>query len=177
MGPGADPGRPRTPQTAQTYPWSHFRSQESIAPAPGLFRGPEIVGTGQGGPQEGHDVAMLYNTESLVLESSKVCLLDSDQQRCLLIAVFVCRHSGSRLLIGTTHLESGMCDPVDLRAIQLRFVLSRMDAYHLPCSIVAGDYNLRQWEAERAKVWELKEHLPPTLSMRGLPAPLCPSLI
>ena len=141
------------------------------------FGAPEIGGTGQGGPQEGHDVAMLYNTNTLLLESSKVFLLDSEQQRCLLSAVFVCRHSASRVLIGTTHLESGMCDPLDLRAIQLRLVLSRMDAYHLPCSIVAGDYNLRQWEAERAKVWELKEHLPPTLSMRCLPAPLCPSLI
>ena len=120
---------------------------------------------------------MLYNTKSLVLESSKVCLLDSDQQRCLLIAVFVSHHSGSRLLIGTTHLESGMCDPVDLRVIQLRSVLSRMDAYHLSCSIVAGDYTLRQWVAERAKVWEVKEHLPPTLSTTCLPDPLCPSLI
>ena len=103
---------------------------------------------------------MLYNTKSLVLESSKVCLLDSDQQRCLLIAVFVCRHSGSRLLIGATHLESGVCNPVDLRVIQLRSVLSRMDAYLLSCSIVASDYNLRLWEAERAKVWEVKEHFP-----------------
>ena len=141
------------------------------------FRPLEACGTGQGSPQEGHDVAMLYNTNTVLLESSKVSLLDSEQQRCLLSAVFICRDSGSRLVIGTTHLESGICDPVDLRVIQLRYVLSKMDAYRLPCSIVAGDYNLRHWEAERAKVWELKEHLPPTLSMRCLPAPLCPSLI
>ena len=131
------------------------------------FRAPEVCGTGQGSPQEGHDVAMLYNTNTVLLESSKVSLLDSEQQRCLLSAVFICRDSGSRLVIGTTHLESGICDPVDLRVIQLRYVLSKMDAYHLPCSIVAGDYNLRQWEAERAKVWELKKHLASTLSMHS----------
>ena len=96
---------------------------------------------------------MLYNTNTLLLESSKVSVLYSKQQRCLLSAVFVCRHSASRVLVGTTHLESGMCDPVDRRVTQLRFVLSRMDAYHLPCSIIAGDYNLRSWEAEHAKVW------------------------
>ena len=95
---------------------------------------------------------MLYNTNTVLLESSKVSLLDSEQQRCLLSAVFICRDSGSRLVIGTTHLESGICDPVDLRVIQLRYVLSKMDAYRLPCSIVAGDCNLRQWDAERAKV-------------------------
>ena len=56
------------------------------------FRAPETCGTGQGSPQEGHDVAMLYNTNTLLLESSKVSVLDSEQQRCLLSAVFVCRH-------------------------------------------------------------------------------------
>ena len=131
------------------------------------FRAPEVCGARQGRPQEGHDVAMLYNTNTVLLESSKVSFLDSEQQRCLLSAVFICRDSGSRLVIGTTHLESGICDPADLRVMQLRDVLSRMDAYHLPCSIVAGDYNLRQWEAERAKVWELKKHLPSTLSMHS----------
>ena len=115
----------------------------------------------------GHDVAILYNTTTLLLESSKVCLLDSNQQRCLLSAVLFCRESGSRLVIGTTHLESGICDPANLRVVQLEYVLSRMDAYHLPCTIVAGDYNLRQWEAERAKVWELKKHLASTLSMHS----------
>ena len=85
-----------------------------------------------------------------------MCRLDSNQQRCLLSAVLFCRESGSRLVIGTTHLESGICDPANLRVMQLEYVLSRMDAYHLPCTIVAGDYNLRQWEAGRAKVRELK---------------------
>ena len=122
-------------------------------------------------------MAMVFNTEALVLESSKVRLLDSDQQRCILIAVFVCDRSGSRLVIGTTHLESGVCNPSDLRVFQLRSVLSMVEDYHLSCSIVAGDYNLRVWEAERAKVWEVKEHLPPTLSITCLPDPLCPSLI
>ena len=120
------------------------------------FRPPEICGARQGRPQEGHDVAILYNTTTLLLESSKVCQLDSNQQRCLLSAVLFCRESGSRLVIGTTHLESGICDPANLRIAQLEYVLSRMDAYHLPCTIVAGDYNLRQWEAVRAKVRELK---------------------
>ena len=129
------------------------------------FRAPEVCGTLQGKPQEGHDVAMLYNTNTVLLESSKVSLLDSEQQRCLLSAVFICRDSGSRLIIGATHLESGICNPPGLRVTQLRHVLSRVDAYHLPCSIVAGDYNLRQWEAERAKVWELKRHSSSTLTM------------
>ena len=134
---------------------------------PQVFQAPNICGARQGIPQEGHDVAILYNTTTLLLESSKVRLLDSDQQRCLLSAVLFCRESGSRLVIGTTHLESGICDPANLRVMQLEYVLSRMDAYHLPCTIVAGDYNLRQWEAERAKVWELKKHLPSTLSMHS----------
>ena len=49
MSPGAGPGRPRTPETAQTYPWSHFRSRESIAPAPGLISGHQkLLGPAKG---------------------------------------------------------------------------------------------------------------------------------
>ena len=49
---------------------------------------------------------MLYNTTTLLLESSKVSLLYSEQQRCLLSAVFVCRHSASRVVIGTTEAKA-----------------------------------------------------------------------
>ena len=39
----------RDPETAQTYPWPHFRSWESIAPAPGIISGPQkLMGPAKG---------------------------------------------------------------------------------------------------------------------------------
>ena len=97
-------------------------------------------------------MAMVFNTEALVLQSCKVTLRKSDQQRCILIAVFVRARSGYRLVIGTTRLESGACNPYNLRVSQLQAALSRVDGPNVACSVLAGDLNLRQWEWDSAKV-------------------------
>ena len=49
-----------------------------------------------------------------------------------------------------------------------------MDTYRLPCAIVTGDYNLREWEAERAKVWDSKRR---ALLQSPTPAALYASLV
>ena len=107
---------------------------------------------GRAWPHEGHDVAMVINSLSLRLRRCKVKLLDSEQQRCVLIATLLCLRSGSTLVVGTTHLESGQCDPYNLRVLQLRSALSFVDGPNIGCSVLAGDLNLRDWESQTAKV-------------------------
>ena len=107
---------------------------------------------GRAWPHEGHDVAMVVNSLSLRLRTCKARLLESEQQRCVLIAELQCLRSGSTLLIGTTHLESGTCNPYNLRVSQLQAALSRVDGPNVACSVLAGDLNLRQWEWDSAKV-------------------------
>ena len=94
---------------------------------------------GRAWPHEGHDVAMVVNRRSLRLRSCKVQLLESEQQRCVLIAELLCLRSGSTLLMGTTHLESGTCNPYNLRVSQLQAALSRVDGPNVACSVLAGD--------------------------------------
>ena len=107
---------------------------------------------GRAWPHEGHDVAMVINSLSLRLRSCKVRLLESEQQRCVLIATLLCLRSGSTLVVGTTHLESGDCKPHNLRVLQLRSALSLVDGPYSGCSVLAGDLNLRDWESKVAKV-------------------------
>ena len=107
---------------------------------------------GRAWPHEGHDVAMVINSLSLRLRSCKVRLLESEQQRCVLIATLQCLRSGTTLVVGTTHLESGKCNPYNLRVLQLRSALSLVDGPYSGCSVLAGDLNLRDWESNVAKV-------------------------
>ena len=55
-------------------------------------------------------------------------------------------------MVGTTHLESGKCDPYNLRVLQLHSALSFVDGPNSGCSVLAGDLNLREWESNVAKV-------------------------
>ena len=69
---------------------------------------------GRAWPHEGHDVAIVVDRKTCTVKSCKVRDLGSDQQRCVFIAELVCTRSGAELLVATTHLESGLCEPGDL---------------------------------------------------------------
>ena len=114
---------------------------------------------GRAWPHEGHDVAMVIDSQSLVLRSCKVVPLESEQQRCVFIAKLLCLRSGSMLVVGTAHLESGKKPkPYNLRVLQLRSALSVVDGPTSGCSVLAGDLNLREWEWNVAKVvWECRD--------------------
>ena len=86
------------------------------------------------------------------MTSCKYHDLDSDQQRCVCIVDLVDRGTGALLRIGTTHLESGTCSPADLRVTQLCAAMSMVERVPAVCSVLAGDFNIRDWEAHRAKV-------------------------
>ena len=55
------------------------------------------------------------------------------------------------MIVATTHLESGACSPADLRAQQLKVILGKFRS-RPGAVILAGDLNLRAWEAVRAKI-------------------------
>ena len=109
---------------------------------------------GRAWPHEGHDVAIVYATQQFQLHSCKDRDLESAQQRCLFFAGFTWRSSGIRFTVCTTHLESGACKPGNLRVTQLQQALLMLQGEPSSFAVLAGDLNLRAWEAERAKVDE-----------------------
>ena len=54
--------------------------------------------------------------------------------------------------MATTHLESGDCQPADLRVQQLTHTLRLLAAAPEEAVLLAGDLNLRDWEARRAGI-------------------------
>ena len=108
---------------------------------------------GRAWPHEGHDVALVVDGKTFKVKSCKVHELDSDQQRCVFVVELLCRRTGALFHIATAHLESGVCEPGDLRVHQLRCaldLLERRDSTSL--SVLAGDLNMREWESQRARL-------------------------
>ena len=62
---------------------------------------------GRAWPHEGHDVAIVVDTERFQVMAHEVVPLDSQQQRCVFAVSLACRRSGAVVVVATAHLESG----------------------------------------------------------------------
>ena len=103
-----------------------------------------------------HDVAVVVRKSHFRLGRCSARQLDSQQQRGYLIVRLHCKSTGVQLAVCTTHLESGICSPQgagrDLRAAQLEEISAALQKEPGDAVILAGDLNLRPWEARQAKV-------------------------
>ena len=64
---------------------------------------------GRAWPHEGHDVAIVVDTERFQVMAHEVVALDSGQQRCVFAVTLTCRRTSAVIVVATTHLESGDC--------------------------------------------------------------------
>ena len=64
---------------------------------------------GRAWPHEGHDVAIVVDTERFQVMAHEVVALDSGQQRCVFAVTLTCRRTSAVIIVATTHLESGDC--------------------------------------------------------------------
>ena len=109
---------------------------------------------GQAWPLEEHSVAIVYDKRRFHFLGSQVCVLDTRQERCVFLLRLRCLRSGTTLLVATTHLESGDCQPAELRAQQLTHTLMLLAAAPEEAVLLAGDLNIRDWEARRTGIGE-----------------------
>ena len=111
---------------------------------------------GRAWPVELHDVALVLRKDRFSIRACIARQLDSDQQRCFLVARLVCLQSGHRISVATTHLESRVLNAPsgsqDLRALQLQHISTVLQRESSDAVILAGDLNLREWEALQAKI-------------------------
>ena len=94
----------------------------------------------------------MYDKRRFRYLSSQVLLLDTRQERCVFLLRLRCLSSGTTLLVATTHLESGDCQPADFRVQQLTHTLSLLEAAPEEAVLLAGDLNIRDWEARRTGI-------------------------
>ena len=109
-------------------------------------------------PVEEFDVAIMVRKERFRTGACKWTPLLSDQERGYFTVRLRCETTGLNVVVGTTHLESGYSNtPVggrDTRSRQLTEVTNELVHAKGDAVVLAGDVNLRPWEAREAKMGE-----------------------
>ena len=120
------------------------------------------------GSTEGHGVAILVRRDAFAIQKRVLhAFQSSDQERNLMMVHLKAQGGAGTLLVGTTHLESG-AEAAAARRQQLREICQVMQDDEADCTLLAGDFNVRDEEdiADLANQAARKSYLPSKLCPR-----------